>query len=157
MFVDLFADKGLIAILLIAAAAGVLWLVKDKPNLKQVAPYVLMAGLTSLLVGKLISLLPVQTVRPFVEKGVEAGAAFIDNPGFPSDHALLATVVVLAVYVLTPYKKLSYGLMLLVALMCVARVMALVHTPLDIAGGIFAGLIGGVWYLKLKHDILSRS
>lgn len=157
MFVDLFADKGLIVILLIAVLAGIYWVAKTRPNLQQLAPYVVMAGLTSLVFGKIISLLPIQTARPFVEKGVEAGAAFIDNPGFPSDHALLATVVVLAVYFLTPFRKLSYGLMALVVLMCVARVMALVHTPLDIAGGILAGVSGTVWYLKHKQDILSHS
>lgn len=157
MFVDLFADKGLIVILLIAVLAGIYWVVKTRPNLQQLAPYVVMAGLTSLVFGKIISLLPIQTARPFVEKGVEAGAAFIDNPGFPSDHALLATVVVLAVYFLTPFRKLSYGLMALVVLMCAARVMALVHTPLDIVGGILAGVSGTVWYLKHKQDILSHS
>lgn len=153
MFVKIFADWGLIAILLISVAAGVYWVFTKRPKLMLVAPYAVMAGLTSLFVGKLISLLPVHEVRPFVQRGVEAGAAFIDNPGFPSDHALLATVVVLAVYMLTPYQKLSIALMVLVALMCEARVLALVHTPLDIAGGIGAGLVGIVWYLKQKHDI----
>lgn len=152
MFVKLFADGGLIAILLISLVAGVYWLVKTKPKLSVLLPYVGMAGLTSLLVGKLMSFLPVHEARPFIEQGLHAGAAFINNPGFPSDHALLATVVVMAVYVLTPYRKLSYGLMILTLVMCVARVLALVHTPLDIAGGILAGLSGTVWYLKHKQD-----
>lgn len=152
MFIRLFADGGLIAIVLVSAIAGFYWLVKTKPKLSVLLPYIGMAGLTSLLVGKLMSLLPVHEARPFLEHGVQAGAAFINNPGFPSDHALLATVVVTAVYVLTPYRKLSYGLMVLTVLMCIARVLALVHTPLDIVGGIVAGLSGSVWYLKHKHD-----
>lgn len=157
MFTQFFADGGLIAVIFLSAAVGAYWVVKEKPNLSTLAPYVLMAGLTSLLTGKLLSMLPIHEVRPFVEQGVQAGAAFINNPGFPSDHALLATVVVMAVYVLTPYKKVAYGLMALALLMCVARVLALVHTPLDIVGGIAAGLVGTLWYLKHKHDIFVHS
>lgn len=153
MFVKLFADGGLVAIILVSGAAGVYWFVKTKPDVKKLFPYVIMAGLTSLAFGKFISLLHVDEVRPFLAKGAAAGAAYIDNPGFPSDHALLATVVVMAVYFLTPYKKLSYGLMALTVIMCVARVFALVHTPLDILGGLVAGLVGTIWYIKLKHDI----
>ena len=157
MFVQLFADKWLIAIVLVGAVAGLYWVYTTRPRMQQLLPYILMAGLTSLLVGKLLSLLPIQEGRPFVEQGVSAGAAFINNPGFPSDHALLATVVVTVVYILTPYKKLSYGLMVLTLLMCIARVMALVHTPLDIVGGLVAGLSGTVWYYKLKQNIKAVS
>lgn len=157
MFIRLLADGGLIAVVALSAIAGGYWLVKTRPNLRILAPYVLMAGLTSLLVAKLISLLPIQQTRPFIEKGVEAGAAFINNPGFPSDHALVATVVVMAVYVLTPYRKTAYVLMGLAVLMCVARVLALVHTPLDIIGGIAAGLLGAAWYVKHKHDTIRSS
>lgn len=157
MLIRLFADGGLIAVVALSALAGVYWLIKTRPNVRVLAPYVLMSGLTALLVAKLMSLLPIQQARPFVEKGVEAGAAFINNPGFPSDHALVATVVVMAVYVLTPYRKTAYFLAVLAVLMCIARVLALVHTPLDIFGGIAAGLLGAAWYVKHKHDTIRAS
>jgi len=152
MLIRVLADGGLIAVVLISAGVGLYWIMKEKPNLKALFPYVLMAGLTSLLAAKLISLLPIQQARPFIEEGVEAGAAFINNPGFPSDHALVATVVVMAVFVLTPYKKTAYGLMALTLAMGVARVLALVHTSLDIIGGIAAGLVGTLWYVKYRRD-----
>lgn len=157
MFVQLFADKGLLLIVGVSAVVGIYWLIREKPDLRTLAPYVLMAGLTSLLVAKCMSLLPIQQARPFVEQGVQAGAAYINNPGFPSDHALVATVVVIAVYCLTPYKKTAYVLVVLALLMCIARVLALVHTPLDIIGGIAAGLVGALWYVKRKHDIFAHS
>ena len=152
MFVKIFADGGLMAVVFISGVVGLYWLLKTKPNLKVLFPYVLMAGLTSVLTDKLLSMIYAQERRPFVEEGLAAGASYINNPGFPSDHALLATVVVMAVFVLTPYKKLSYFLILLTLLMCVARVLALVHTPLDIVGGIAAGLLGALWYRKHKQD-----
>jgi undecaprenyl-diphosphatase len=56
-------------------------------------------------------------------------------------------VIVLAVFALTGRKKLSLVLAALALLVCIGRVLALVHTPADVIGGIAAGLIGGLWYL----------
>ncbi|NCU30308.1 phosphatase PAP2 family protein [Candidatus Saccharibacteria bacterium] len=147
------ADGSLILLLSVSAIAGLVWLVRERPKWQTWLPYVLMAGLTSLTVGKLMSFWQPSTIRPFIEKGVEAGAAYIDNPGFPSDHMLLAVIVVATVYCLTTYKKLSYLLAILVLAMAVARVAALVHTPLDMLGGLVAGLAGSWWYIKRKRDI----
>jgi uncharacterized membrane protein YccC len=104
MFTQLFADGGLIAVIVLSAAVGAYWLVKEKPDLRVLAPYVLMA-----------------------------------------------------VYLLTPYTKTVYTIMGIAILMCVARVVALVHTPFDIVGGIGAGLFGTLWYVKHKHDIFIHS
>lgn len=113
-------------------------------------PVVVMAGLTALLVGKLMSLLyQPEIARPFLQQGLEPGAAYIDNPGFPSDHALLATVLVIAVYVLSRNRLLGIVLILLVVVMGVGRVVALVHTPLDVIGGVTAAAVGALWYRKL--------
>jgi membrane-associated phospholipid phosphatase len=80
---------------------------------------------------------------------VAPGAAYIDNPGFPSDHALLATATIVAVYAFTKNRTVTLFLMVLLLIMSIARVVALVHTPLDIVGGILAGLAGSLWYKKL--------
>ncbi len=118
----------------------------------KMAAVIVMAALTSLLAGKILSLMyQPEVARPFLEQGMAPGAAYIDNPGFPSDHALLATVMVVAVYAVTKKKWLTVLLAVLLVIMCVARVVALVHTPFDVIGGIFAGLIGAVWYRKLTN------
>ena len=151
-----FTADGLLIIIVVisflAALAGFEW-----KKTKQILPYAIMAGLTSLLVGKFLSLIiQPSSTRPFIEKGVEAGAAFIDNPGFPSDHMLLAVVIVCAVYYLTPFRKLAVVLAVLSLLMGLARVLALVHTPIDIFGGIIAGLSGTIWYKMLKYSGISK-
>lgn len=146
------ADGSLLVILGVSGLAGIVWLVRVRPRWQTWLPYVLMAGLTSLTIGKLMSFWQPSAVRPFVERGVEAGAAYINNPGFPSDHMLLAVIVVATVYLLTPYKKLSYLLVLITLVMAVARVAALVHTPLDMLGGLVAGLAGSWWFFKRKRD-----
>lgn len=145
----LLADGTLLAVLAIAAPL-VIWSLRKR--WWRDAPIVIMAGLTSLLVGKVMSLLYQPAIaRPFLELGVTPGAAYVDNPGFPSDHALLATASVAAVYALTRRRWLSGILALLVVIMCVGRVMALVHTPLDVIAGSIAGLAGAVWYKKLTN------
>ena len=137
-------------ILLIIMALGTVLLLRSVPVRYWLRDYsyVAMAGLTALLIGKLMSLLYQPAVaRPFLELGQAPGAEYIDNPGFPSDHALLATAIVVAVYALTPYRKTAYVMAGLVVIMGVGRVLALVHTPLDVVGGIVAALLGGLWYV----------
>lgn len=141
------ADGTLLLILLITVPA-IFWAIRK--SFWEKAPVLIMAGLTSLLVGKIMSLLYQPAVaRPFLELGVQPGAAYIDNPGFPSDHALLATVLVVATIAVTRNRKLAIILISLVAFMCIGRVVALVHTPLDVIGGVIAGLAGIPWYKKL--------
>lgn len=145
-----FAADGLL--LLILAAAMPLIFLSLSTKWWQNAPIVVMAGLTSLFVGKMMSLLYQPAVaRPFLELGVQPGATYIDNPGFPSDHALLATVVTVAVFAVTKHRRIAVFLAALVLVMCVARVLALVHTPLDVIAGVLAGLSGAIWYRRLTE------
>lgn len=143
----LLADGTLIFLLLVAAPFILLAL---RGRFWNVAPVMVMAGLTSLLAGKIMSLLYQPAVaRPFLELGVNPGAAYMDNPGFPSDHALLGTVILMAVVFVVRKRNLSVALGVVVLAMCIGRVVALVHTPLDVVGGVAAGLIGALWYRKL--------
>ncbi|TAH32111.1 phosphatase PAP2 family protein [Candidatus Saccharibacteria bacterium] len=147
--IQLIADGLIVPIVIVGGLA--IWFWTPKPRL-EAYKYALMAGLTSLLVAKLISLVYHPAIeRPFQLLGQEAGALYIDNPGFPSDHALFVTVIVLAVYALTGRKKIAYILAALALLVGVGRVLALVHTPFDVVGGVFAGLVGGLWYLGLSE------
>lgn len=145
LLVRLLADGTLVVILLLGV--GALLLVPMRHKYERYS-YAVMAGLTSLFAAKLTSIwFQPNEVRPFVENGVKAGAAFVNNPGFPSDHALLATVVVCAVWALTPYRKLAVVLGVATVIMSIARVVAQVHTPLDVIGGIAFGLLGAAWYV----------
>lgn len=146
-FIRLVADGTLVAIVVITMPV-VYWAIRRR--FWTATPVLIMAGLTSLLFGKVISLLyQPEVARPFLQRGLDAGAAYVDNPGFPSDHVLLATVCVVAVYALTKNRALGVFLLLLVLIMGVGRVLALVHTSLDVIGGLVAGLAGAFWYRKL--------
>lgn len=115
---------------------------------------ILVAGLTAYLVAKLLATIYPVSERPFELLGQAAGASYLNNPGFPSDHALFATFLLLAVWFETKQKILSLILFVLVVAVCAGRVFALVHTPLDVMGGVVVAGFGALWYLQ-KDDVLA--
>jgi len=149
------ADGALLVIVIVAGIVGVYhFVIRHRELFPQAVPLAIMAGLTSLLIGKMMSLVyQPSTDRPYIQQGVSAGASYIDNPGFPSDHVLLGAVIVLMFWALTPYRRIALALTTILLVMAAGRVAALVHAPIDIVGGVIAALVGGVWYIKYrKHD-----
>lgn len=113
---------------------------------------IFLAGATAYLVAKLVGhFYQPETMRPFEKMGVEPGAAFLPNPGFPSDHALFAMFLTLAVWFSTRSKLLAGTMLVLTVLVGVGRVLALVHTPLDVVGGILIAFTGIIWYRQTRE------
>lgn len=151
--IRLIAD-GLVFIILMAAAAT--YLVEVRRNIYQQYARSFMAGLTALTVAKLMSLFYETAERPFVTLGVAPKAAFLDNPGFPSDHALFVMTLTLIVCFATGRKKVAIILLVLSLLVGLGRVVALVHTPQDVIGGYAAAVIGvGLWYFGRRRKALA--
>lgn len=142
--VRLIADW-LVAAVVIAGVAGMLFGVPSKVRYQAYARGFI-AGLTALLLAKVASLL-YQGERPFVELGVPAKAAYLDNPGFPSDHVLFVFTITCVVWASTKNKTLGLWLLGMSILVGIGRMVALVHTPLDVAGGVAcAGVAAILWY-----------
>lgn len=151
LLVSFLADWTLV--ILIAMAVG--FIGYDLYRRRSLMPLhvVAVAALTSLFVAKCISVIyQPSTVRPFMEAGAAAGAAFVDNPGFPSDHALLGTVLAVAVYGVTRRRNVALIMLLIVVAMDIGRVLALVHTPLDVIAGSLFGLLGAIWYVVADKE-----
>jgi undecaprenyl-diphosphatase len=149
--IRILADGAVIPIVLIA---GYVLLFKV-PSGHRYEAYtrILLAGLTSYLIAKLLgSVWQPSVERPFEILGVDPGASYLNNPGFPSDHALFTAFLTLAVWFETKKKKISIFLAVLTLLVCIGRVLALVHTPLDVIGGLVVAGIGGLWYLQDKNQ-----
>ena len=147
-----FLADGLVFIIV---AISSFFLIVKVPNNRKYLTYgrILVAGLTSYLIAKIMSIVyQPSSMRPFELMNVNPGASYMDNPGFPSDHSLFVWAIVFAVIYAVRNKILSLSLIILAFLVCVGRVMALVHTPLDVIGGIVAAMIGAMWYI----DELSR-
>ncbi len=145
LVVRLIAD---IAVLPIVALAG-FSLIAYVPKGTRYAAYtrILMAGLTAYMLAKFAAALyQPSALRPFEILGVDAGASYLNNPGFPSDHALFVTAITCAVWFETRKKGITLVLIGLTVAVCVGRVLALVHTPLDVIGGVVIALVGALWY-----------
>jgi len=150
--IRLIADYSVIAVVLIGAWA-ILFKVPKGQRFKAYSR-ILMAGLTAYLLAKfLATIYQPSTLRPFELLGVDPGASYLNNPGFPSDHALFVTAIAAAVWFETRMKKLSIFLAALVVLVCVGRVVALVHTPFDVIAGVGIALIGALWYSNQPRTI----
>mgnify|MGYP001185602335 FL=1 len=150
--IRLMADFLVIPIVLIAAFL----LVFTIPKGKRFAAYsrILMAGLTAYLIARFVSVIyQPEELRPFELLGVDPGASYLNNPGFPSDHMLFVTALVCAVWFETRQKKIAFLLFLMAVLVGVGRVLAHVHTPLDVVGGVVIALIGALWYSTKPRNL----
>ena len=141
-----FIADGLVILIVLAGATAYLAGVRADWWRRSVRAF--MAGLSALVAAKLLSLLYVTAERPFVTLGLQPKAAYLDNPGFPSDHALFVGVISLIVWYATGNRKLGLLLIVLSLVVGAGRVLALVHTPADVLGGFAAALIGvAPWYI----------
>lgn len=147
LLIRLLAD----GLIVVVGAVSLIYLVLKVPRAKRYTIYthIFMAGLTSYLLAKIIgSLWQPEQYRPFELAGLNPGAAYLNNPGFPSDHMLFGVFLVLAVWYATRNRRLTIILAILTLIMGIARVLAMVHTPIDIIGGTIIAVIGTIWYLR---------
>lgn len=82
--------------------------------------------------------------RPFVASGQAPKASYLQNGGFPSDHVLFVFTITLIVWASTKNVKVSLALLAMSILVGVGRILALVHTPLDVAGGVFFAIVAAL-------------
>lgn len=145
-FIKIIADWLLMPLILVALYE--LLFKVDSRRRYRVYTRVLMAGLTSYISAKILGLLyQPEQLRPFETLGVNPGAAYLNNPGFPSDHALFAMFLVLAVWYAVRRRSVAVVMLIIAMLVCIGRVLALVHTPLDVVGGIVVACVGALWYV----------
>ena len=153
--IRLIADGAVVPIVLLAGFALLFYIPKGKRF--EAYKRIVLVGVTTYLLAKLLgSVYQPADMRPFELMGVSAGASYLNNPGFPSDHALFTTFLTLTVWFETRRRGISIALAVLTLLVCVGRVLALVHTPLDVAGGILVAGLGAIWYLQQDESIAIR-
>ena len=150
IIIRIIADVAVVPVVLIGAWA----LLFKVPREQRFSVYsrVLMAGLTAYMLAKFLgAVYQPSLLRPFEALGVSPGASYLNNPGFPSDHALFVTAITCAVWFGTHMKRTSLLLAGLVVVVCVGRVLALVHTPLDVIAGVGIALVGSLWYSNVPR------
>ncbi|MGH7236917.1 MAG: phosphatase PAP2 family protein, partial [Candidatus Saccharimonadales bacterium] len=80
--------------------------------------------------------------RPFAAEHIKPLFAHAADNGFPSDHALLTMTLTAITYFFS--KKIASIMLVLTIIIGVARVLARVHSTLDIAGGWVFGIVGAL-------------
>jgi membrane-associated phospholipid phosphatase len=138
IFIRIIADGLVVPIVLIAAF---ILLRLPRAVLFERLACGVMTGLIALWFAKILSLLYQEGERPFMALGVHPKAAYLNNPGFPSDHVLFVFCITFVVWASTKNRKLSLAFLALSTLVAIGRVVALVHTPLDVLGGFACALV----------------
>ncbi|MCL5091490.1 MAG: phosphatase PAP2 family protein [Patescibacteria group bacterium] len=109
----------------------------------------------SFIVGTIGNLL-IQDPRPFIIQHVQPLIQASTDNGFPSDHALLTMTIASIIFIY--HKKMSIVLGLFALVVGIARVLANVHHPLDIAGSIVISLASTylAWHFLNKFVRLEK-
>lgn len=93
--------------------------------------------------------------RPFVtHPDILALPLNIDPPSFPSAHTLIATVVLVSIW-LSGMKRLSWILLGVTLLIMFGRIATGVHYPTDVLGGAILGSLLG-WLMHRESSSLKR-
>lgn len=137
------------------------WIREPKENRLKFLLSVVAAGAVAFILSRIAGKLYYDP-RPFVTEHVKPLISHAADNGFPSDHALLTGTLTAIVYFFN--KKMFVAMSILTVIIGVARVLAKVHSPLDIAGGWIFGIIGALtsyyvirWYFTNKKSQLGKS
>ncbi len=148
------AEYLFIFVILIAVVA---WLRAKGGDVKlRFVVVTILAGVIALALARLAGALYFDP-RPFVAEHVAPLIPHAPDNGFPSDHALLTMTLTAAVYFFN--KKAAGAMLILTIIVGIARVLAKVHSPIDIGAGWAIGIMGaiagyyaGAWLVdRYKH------
>ncbi len=135
-------------IVLVVLGCALAWWRVGMPTKKQFAVAVVLAALIAFIVSRIASHIYFDQ-RPFVSEHVKPLIPHGRDNGFPSDHALLTMTLTAATYFF--HKKIAAVMLAMTIAVGVARVLAKVHSPLDIAGAWIIAIAAAVagYYLSL--------
>lgn len=140
-------------VFIIPLIAFIYWLTLGKRQKVQFALY----GIITLIVTFILTRIGSAAYfdpRPFADGTVTPLLPHAADNGFPSDHTALAASVAVATFLMN--KKLGIILGLVAILVGASRVVAHVHSPIDIIGSIVFACIGGMAAFYITPKILKR-
>jgi len=123
-----------------------LWIIDGRVK-KEVALHAFFAAIIALGIAEILKII-FHTTRPFVLEGLTPLTLTIPNTGaFPSTHTAVAFALSISVW--RHNKKIGWLFLAVALTIGLARVLALVHWPIDIAGGIAVGLFVAIGLERL--------
>ena len=134
----IFSAKYLIFILVLIIL--LVWLKSSAKMRWQFAAAMVLAGIAAFALSRITGALYYHP-RPFVAQHITPLISHGSDNGFPSEHTLLAMTLSTVVYYYR--RRLAAGLFGLTLLVGISRVLAHVHSPIDILGGLLLGALAG--------------
>ena len=124
----------------VALVGLITWLKLSRGGRKELAVAVIIAGIAAIVLSKVLGALYFHP-RPFVTDHIKPLITHAPDNGFPSDHTTLVMAVTTVIYY---YRKRFAAVALVLSLgVGIGRVLAHVHSPIDILGGLAAGVVAG--------------
>ena len=117
------------------------WLQTRKNLRLQFVVATVLAGVIALILSRIANKLYYDP-RPFVTEHVKPLIAHVADNGFPSDHALLTMTLTAITYLYN--RKVAAAMLVLTIVVGGSRILARVHSPLDIGTGWVIGIVGAV-------------
>lgn len=139
--------------LIIGLIAAIYWLTLPKKQKIQMAIFATCTAIIAFVLTKLGGAL-FYDPRPFVTQHIMPLYPHAADNGFPSDHTVLAATIAVAVY--SGSKKLGLVLFGLAIVIGVSRVLAHIHSPIDILGSLIFAIAGGLAAYYLMPKIMVR-
>ena len=127
--------------LVVIIGFGMAWINTIKNRKIQFIVMTIVAGIIAYILSLIASRLYFDP-RPFVIEHVKPLIAHAADNGFPSDHALLTMTLTATTYFFN--KRVALGMLSLSIIIGIARVLAKIHSPIDIGAGWLIGIIGAV-------------
>lgn len=134
----IFSAKYLMVVIVVLLAY--IWFKESSLRRRQIIGAVIIAGILAFLFSKFAGKLYYDP-RPFVSRGIKPLIAHGADNGFPSEHAIFCMTLTTVIFFYR--KQLAYWAALVTILVGSARVLAHVHSPIDIAAGIVLGIFAG--------------
>lgn len=139
--------------LFVIVSLAIAWLRSARIVKVQFALSVILAGIIALILSRIAAKLYFDP-RPFVSQHVKPLISHAADNGFPSDHALLTMTLTAVTYFFS--RKTAAVMFFLTVLVGVARILAKVHSPLDIGAGWIIAIIGALAGFYLVRWLLSK-
>lgn len=128
-------------LIFVVLGTGIAWLKVDKATKLRFAVAAIIGGIVALVLSRIAGHVYFDP-RPFVSRHVVPLIPHAADNGFPSDHALFTGMLTAITYFYS--KKIASVMLLLTIAVGVARVLANVHSPLDILAAWILGTVGAV-------------
>lgn len=142
--------------ILFAGALVLIGLEISKTRNWRALGFMILAALTALLISQIFHLIPVEVYRPYQLMGTQPLIEpSVDSP-FPSDHVTFAFTAAFAVILMTRYRKIGLVVLLAAIGVLVGRLLALIHSPLDVVGGLICAGLGAVWFYVYYRSNLKK-